>query len=377
MVIEDLHDMHVPSWLLLILISYLSKRSMVLSYNGASSSPRSLPGSSPQGAFLGIFFFIVKYNGASLRPSIPRDLLVNICGQKRAKCKLKHCPRHKTNMHAIYLDDLSEAEAINLKKQLVKTANTKPYPLNYHDRTEHSFPTDNSFLQNQLYKVEQFSVSNQMKINKSKSKILLFNKSKNYDFLPEFAFSSGPNLEVIEQTRLLGIELTTDLRWSENTKSIYRRAMSKMWLLRRMKLMHLEPKIILDFYLKEIRVLTEQGVIIWNSGLTKGQINEIEKIQKVALKIILGSQYYSYKEACKFFNLKLLSERRSDLCTNFAIKLFNSNRCEQFFTLSKTNTRSDNLVKEKKTNTRRCYNAPHNYLARLINLNKHRIKTST
>ena len=212
-----------------------------------------------------------------------------------------------------------------------------------------------------------------MKINVSKSKVLLFNKSKSYDFSPEFAFNSGPNLEVIEQTRLLGIELTTDLRWSENTKSIFKKAMSRMWLLRRMKIMHLEPKIILDYYLKEIRVLAEQGVAIWNSGLTKGQINELEKIQKVALKIILGNQYYSYQEACKLFNLKLLSERRLDLCSSFAIKLYKSNRCDQFFTRSKINTRSNNLVIENKTNTKRCYNAPHNYLARLVNLNKHKI----
>ena len=70
MVIEDLYDMHVPAWLLLILISYLTERSMILTYAAASSSPRDLPGSSPQGAFLGIFFFIVKYNGAALRPII-------------------------------------------------------------------------------------------------------------------------------------------------------------------------------------------------------------------------------------------------------------------------------------------------------------------
>ena len=50
MVIEDLYAMHVPPWLLLILISYLSGRSMVLCYKGAKSSPRDLPGSSPQGS---------------------------------------------------------------------------------------------------------------------------------------------------------------------------------------------------------------------------------------------------------------------------------------------------------------------------------------
>ena len=133
MVIEDLHDMHVPSWLLLILISYLTGRSMVLTYKGATSSPRSLPGSSPQGAFLGIFFFIVKYNGASLRPQIPRILFHTECKLRQAKCKNDHCTKHIKNMHAVYIDDLSEAEAINLKKQLVIDPVQRPQPINYHE----------------------------------------------------------------------------------------------------------------------------------------------------------------------------------------------------------------------------------------------------
>ena len=39
MVIEDLYDMHVPPWLLLILTSYLTERSLVLSFRGATSTP--------------------------------------------------------------------------------------------------------------------------------------------------------------------------------------------------------------------------------------------------------------------------------------------------------------------------------------------------
>ena len=69
--------------------------------------------------------------------------------------------------------------------------------------------------------MENFSIQNQMKINESKSKIMIFNKSKKYDFSPEFSFSNGENLEVLEETRLLGVVLTTDLRWTSNTKSIY------------------------------------------------------------------------------------------------------------------------------------------------------------
>ena len=88
-----------------------------------------------------------------------------------------------------------------------------------------------------------------------------------------------------------------------------------MWLLRRMKILKLDAEIIVDYYLKEIRVLAEQGVAIWNSGLTKGQIKDLEKIQKVAFKIILSDSYISYELACDTFDSPTLSQRRLQLCS--------------------------------------------------------------
>ena len=52
MVIEYLNDMHVPSWLLLILVSYLKNRSIVLTFIGAKATPRPLPDSFLRELFL-------------------------------------------------------------------------------------------------------------------------------------------------------------------------------------------------------------------------------------------------------------------------------------------------------------------------------------
>ena len=141
-----------------------------------------------------------------------------VCKSKRSKCKTASCKKHAANMHALYIDDLSEAEAINLKKRLIDDPVQRPYPLNYHERTQHILPV--STLQDQLHKIEDFTVNNIMKINSSKSKIMIFNKSRNYDFPPEYSFKDGQNLEVLEDTKLLGIQLSTDLRWSSNTQTV-------------------------------------------------------------------------------------------------------------------------------------------------------------
>ena len=155
------------------------------------------------------------------------------------------------------------------------------------------------------------------------------------------------------------------------------KAMSRMWLLRRLKLVKLEPETILDYYIKEIRPIVEHGVAIWNSGLTQSQVNDLEKVQKIALKIILGESYISYEVACTLMNISPLKYRRKELCTKYAIKLFKSSKSSDYFTPAskQANTRSSQqlLVKEKTSNTKRCHNAPHNYLARLINENKDKI----
>ena len=91
--------------------------------------------------------------------------------------------------------------------------------------------------------------------------------------------------------------------------------------------------------------MAEQGVAIWNFGLTKGQDSDLEKIQKVALRIILADDYESYDLACSYFGVKRLTERRLELCRNFAMKLSKSDKSAEFFTLAKTTigTRQDSL----------------------------------
>jgi hypothetical protein len=120
-------------------------------------------------------------------------------------------------------------------------------------------------------------------------------------------------------------------------------------------------------------------VAFWDSGLTKDQINDLEKIQKIALKIILSDSYRSFDMACKFFNVKSLKYGRLDLCTYFVLKLYKSDRSSDFTLPDKlVNTRSDPLpVVENKVNTVRFFNAPQNYLARLVNLNLNKLKTKT
>ena len=77
-----------------------------------------------------------------------------------------------------------------------------------------------------------------------------------------------------------------------------------------MKHLKLDIHFIFDFYVKEIRQVAKFGAVVWHSGLTINQNSDIERIQKVAMKIILSGSYTSSDHACAEFNVKTLEECR-------------------------------------------------------------------
>ena len=50
-------------------------------------------------------------------------------------------------------------------------------------------------------------------------------------------------------------------------------------------------KDLIDIYKSYVRNVAEQSCVVWSSSLTKQNITELERIQKVAVRIILGVYY--------------------------------------------------------------------------------------
>ena len=354
LVIQDLYDMQTPAWLLNIVISYLSDRSMHLTYNGVQSTSKKLPGGGPQGAYLGGLIFIIKYNGAFFRPPVPRPIIGPLNGSKSEKVK--------------FVDDGSVAVSVDLKACLVPDPVQRPRPLKYHERTEHILPPQNNLLQYYVTDTEHFVEENKMVINKQKTKIMSFSKSQKYDFPPEIFFNDGTQIEIISQITLLGIVITKDLRWESNTEFICQKARRKLWVLRRLLNFELNIFELFDVYTKEVRSLLEMAVPVWHPGLTKKQSKAIESIQKLAFRIILQQKYINYSQACSLFSTETLESRRVQLCSRFALKNIKSEN-SMFTKIShNVNTRQQsNLVKEYNCNTKRYQKSSMPYLAKLLN----------
>ena len=176
-----------------------------------------------------------------------------------------------------------------------------------------------SYLEKQLKEIEEHAATNEMKINQKKSKVMLFNTSTTNDCQPEMDLE-GLRLEVVTEMKLLGVIITEDLKWHENTSYTSKKALSRLWVIRRLKKMGATVATMLDIYIKQVRSVIEYAAVVWNAGLTLDNIAQLERVQRSAFSVILGRKYTSYEEACTKLNMKTLAERRKDLSVKFAIK---------------------------------------------------------
>ena len=307
--ISKLSDLGVPGWLLKLVMAFLKNRTMRVRYRGKLSSIFSLPGGGPQGTLLGLFLFLVLIDDAGFCDQM------NNAGELITKKKIKEM----NVIHLKYVDDLSLAESVDMTSLSHVPRDVRPQPDMYRARTGHVLDLKKSKVFQQLKETQEYAKQNHMKLNLSKTKLMLFNPCTSRDFMPEMRIE-GTRLDLVEQSKLLGVVLTSNLSWSANTEYIVERCMKKMWVMRRLKKLGASSTDLLEIYYKQIRCIAEYAAPVWSSAITMEDSRKLERIQKVACNIILGENYESYTAATKSLGLEKLNERRKRICMKFAKK---------------------------------------------------------
>ena len=105
----------------------------------------------------------------------------------------------------------------------------------------------------------------------------------------------------------------------------------RLWMLRRLKGFGANHREMVDVYEKQIRSIMEQAVPVWEPGLTKGECEQIERVQKCAFSIILGDKYTSYRSALRITKLETLFERRRKLCATFGKRSVKHSKFKNWF----------------------------------------------
>ena len=124
-----------------------------------------------------------------------------------------------------------------------------------------------------------------------------------------------------------------------------------------------------------MRSILDQSAVVWHSSLTQQNINDLERVRKSAMRIILGNEYVGYKRSLQRLEMDTLEDRRKKLCLNFAQKATKNPKTMNMFPENKKshvmNTRQKEKFKVEFANTQRFKNSAIIYMQNLLNENQH------
>ena len=146
----------------------------------------------------------------------------------------------------------------------------------------------------------------------------------------------------------------------------------RLFLLRRLKNSAIPPDDLTSIFKIYIRPTLEYAAPVWHSGLTGVQSKAIEWVQRRAVRIILGRDFTSYRNACSRLGLPTLSSRREDLTRAFASSLQRSELFRSWLPpergqISQRSTRSSKDLDPAHCNTERYKKSAIPYMTRLLN----------
>ena len=150
---------------------------------------------------------------------------------------------------------------------------------------------------------------------------------------------------------------------------IISRALKRIYVIRRLKSAGCASDDLIYVYVLLIRSILETACPVFQPMLTCEDKSNIERIQKIALRIILGNRYVTYDQACNDVKLSTLEQRRIEICLNFGLKCLRHPHHKTLFPCAIENghfIRSPAVIQQTTCRTTRYQKSPVPYISKLL-----------
>ena len=159
--------------------------------------------------------------------------------------------------------------------------------------------------------VDTWSQTQLMQLNADKCKELIIDFKENpHNFSPLVVDSKA--LPVIDCAKILGVTISSDLKWNNQVVDCIKKANKRIHFIVLLKRARVPCNDIVNFYCTTIRSVLEYCAPLFHHALPAYLSEDMEKIQKRVLPIILPDM--SYQDCLDSLGLPTLKERRNELC---------------------------------------------------------------
>jgi len=135
--------------------------------------------------------------------------------------------------------------------------------------------------------------ANKLSLNLSKTNCILF-RPKNVQLVDNFSLQFGNfNIEAVTETKFLGLWIDEHLTWTKQTRSIYMKTSSGLYMMRNVRnILPAEEKRML--YMSFIHSHLTYGIMLWGPMALAGERSKLFTQQKKALRIIDNAPYNAH-----------------------------------------------------------------------------------
>ena len=161
---------------------------------------------------------------------------------------------------------------------------------------------DVSVIQESVDIAARWTEQNDMKINSEKSKEIIISFAQDGNFrstIPNIKID-GRDIAQVCHAKLLGVTISQDLTWNKHVQGLPR----KIWSV---------------YFVSVVRPVLEYACPVWHTNLPQYFSDNIEAIQKRALKCIFPG--LGYAEILRRINLDTLNVRRDSICQKYFDKI--------------------------------------------------------
>ncbi|KAI5109292.1 gastrula zinc finger protein XlCGF28.1-like, partial [Silurus meridionalis] len=144
---------------------------------------------------------------------------------------------------------------------------------------------DESAYREEIRNLAAWCANNNLTLNATKTKELIvdFRKSNSRRHLP--VNINGTEVERVSSFKFLGVHISEDLSWQQNTSALVKKAQQRLYFLRSLKKSHLSPGILTSFYRCIIESILTNSITVWYGGSTVCERKALQRVVKTAQRI--------------------------------------------------------------------------------------------
>jgi len=323
----------LSEWKIQLVASFLSKRDMVVRVGDILSSPREMPGGSPQGSTFGQDTFITNTNHLGLMLPL---------------------------FHTCYIDDITTIEVVTTEDAICHFSEAKPireYHLKKSERCLEILGRETSSLG--------------MSLNATKTVLMPFSDSRVFDEKFVLKDVNGDHIEEKATVKILGFTFGKRPTVQYHVEEIRKKCYKRIWMLRHLKRNGVTKPHLVKIYISMLRSVIDFATPAYCTMLTQGMRESLERIQKMSLRIIYGFEH-DYESLLNLAGLESIQERMSVLVKNFIENALKTHLGASWFPKKIYNreSRSDDMYEEVSCATERCLRSPLFKFRRILNEKK-------